>query len=105
MSRIILTKNLMLPDAMRLRKWARYPWAAMTHLTPTQMDVLLNLNKGMRNLSDNIARNVTKWYRDEWWNSANIVATDFFMGNNLIEESIVANRRRQECRRQSKFLW
>ena len=95
----------MLSDSMRLRKWARYPWAAMTHLTPTQMDVLLNLNKGMRNLSDNIARNVTKWYRDEWWNSANIVATDFFMGNNLIEESIVANRRRQECRRQSKFLW
>ena len=48
---------------------------------------------------------LTQWYRDEWWNAANIIATDFFLGNNLIEESIIANRRRNACRRQARFSW
>ena len=30
-----------------------------------------------------------------YWNCANIVSTDFFLGNNLIEVAIEANRRRQ----------
>lgn len=51
-----------LNDGMELRKWARYPWAAMTHLTPTSMDVILNPNYGFRELADSIARNVITWY-------------------------------------------
>lgn len=94
-----------LNEAMNIRKWARYPWAAMSHLTPSQMDVILNPNYGFRELADSIARNVTRWYRSNWWNSANIVATDFFLGNNLIEESIIANRRRQKCKEMSEFDW
>ena len=39
---------------------------------------------------------MTRWYRDEWWSSANIVATDFYLGNNIIEESIRSNRRRSK---------
>jgi len=97
--------NEFLWDSMILRRWARYPWAAMTHLTPSKMDVILNPNYGFRERSNAIARNVTQWYRQNWWNSANIVATDFFLGNNLIEESIIANRRRQKCRRQARFTW
>ena len=38
----------------------------------------------------------TKWYRDEWWSTANIVASDFFLGNNLIEESLRSNRKRSK---------
>ena len=53
---------LLISEAMQLRKWARYPWAAMTHLTPSQMDVILNPNKGFRELSDSIARNVSILY-------------------------------------------
>jgi len=94
-----------LSEAMQLRKWARYPWAAMSHLTPSQMDVILNPNKGFRELSDSIARNITRWYRNDWWNSANIVGSDFFLSNNLIEESIISNRRRQQCRRMTRFTW
>ena len=41
---------------------------------------------------------VTRWFRDDWWNSANIVATDFILGNNIVEESIRANRKRKKCR-------
>ncbi len=46
-------------EAMSLRRWARYPWAAMTHLTPTKLGVFLNPTKGVRELADSIARNVS----------------------------------------------
>ena len=48
---------------------------------------------------------ITRWYRNDWWNSANIVGSDFFLSNNLIEESIISNRRRQQCRRMARFTW
>ena len=48
-----------LAEAMHQRRWARYPWAAMSHLTPTKMDVFLNPNEGFRELSHSIARNVS----------------------------------------------
>ena len=60
------------------------------------MDVIWNLSGGIRKLNNDIARGVsgrlphlvllyivlmevTKWYRDTWWQEANIVATDFFL--------------------------
>jgi len=85
---------------MRSRKdrGSKHLWAAMTHLTPSAWQFLSKSTGGFRFLSDSIAREVTKWYRDEWWSSANIVATDFFLGNNIIEESVRSNRRRvKEC--------
>ena len=48
-----------LAEAMHQRRWARYPWAAMSHLTPSKMDVFLNPNEGFRELSHSIARNVS----------------------------------------------
>ena len=44
---------------MNLRKYARYPWAAMSHLTPTKWNVFFRPNSGMRELSDSISRNVS----------------------------------------------
>ena len=46
---------------------------------------------------------ITKWYRNDWWHSANLVATDYILGNNLVEESILANRKRKRCR--TEFRW
>ena len=43
------------------------------------MDVIWNLSGGIRKLNNDIARGVSKWYRDTWWQEANIVATDFFL--------------------------
>merc|ERR1719418_413406 len=48
-----------LGEAMNLRKYARYPWAAMSHLTPTKWNVFFRPNSGMRELSDSISRNVS----------------------------------------------
>lgn len=87
-----------LDETMTAKKSASYFWVAMTHLTPTTMDVLWNLTGGIRKLNDKIAWSVTKWYRDIWWQKANIVATDFFHSNNLVDVSRTVNRRRALCR-------
>jgi hypothetical protein len=47
-----------LGDSMRRNRYAKYPWAAMTHLTPTTFDAILSPNGGFAKLSDKIARQV-----------------------------------------------
>ena len=87
-----------LDEAMENKMTAEYFWVAMTHLTPSTMDVLLNLNGGIRQLNDKIARFVTRWYRDIWWQETNIVATDFFLSNSLVDVARTVNTRRAICR-------
>ena len=57
---------------------------------------------GNKKLRTGLLMQVTKWYRDDWWNAANIVASDYVLGNNLVEESIRANRKRKKCR---SIIW
>jgi len=84
---------------MSQRRSATYLWVAMTHLTPSPMDVLWNLTGGIRVLNNDIARGVTKWYRDTWWQEANIVATDFFLSHDMVDTARDVNMRRSLCRR------
>jgi hypothetical protein len=44
--------------SMNFYRYSRHPWAAMTHLTPSELDVFLKPNLGIRNMSDAIARKV-----------------------------------------------
>lgn len=63
-------------------------WALMAELTPRPSDVLL-LRNNLRKLADDVNRELTKWFRDEWNRlGINIVATDFFLGNDLINVAI-----------------
>lgn len=63
-------------------------WALMAELTPQAMDILL-LTNNLRKLADDVNRELTKWFRDEWGMlKINIVATDFFLGNDLINVAI-----------------
>jgi len=80
-----------------------YLWAAMTHLTPSTFDVLMNLSGGIRKLNNKIASSLNLWYRDIWWQKTNIVATDFFLSNNLVNVAMSVNRRRAACRRENNF--
>lgn len=66
-------------------------WAAMAELTPYPLDIIFNLSGGLRQMADSVNRNLTYQFQEEWWKEANIVATDFFLGNNLIDVSIQAN--------------
>lgn len=69
--------------------------SAMAQLTPTTAGAIFNTYGGLRNMADKVNRALTKWFRDEWNDCANIVATDFFLGNNIIEISIETNKKRE----------
>uniref|UniRef100_A0A1Y1M5P8 Phosphatidylinositol-specific phospholipase C X domain-containing protein n=2 Tax=Photinus pyralis TaxID=7054 RepID=A0A1Y1M5P8_PHOPY len=66
-------------------------WALMAELTPQAFDVIFRTNN-LRKLANNVNRHVTKWVRSEWSNSSvNIVATDYFLGNDVINVAIGNN--------------
>uniref|UniRef100_T1JAK6 Reelin domain-containing protein n=1 Tax=Strigamia maritima TaxID=126957 RepID=T1JAK6_STRMM len=88
--------NSYLQEVMRLPTAGL--WAVMAELTPTTADIIGNPRGSLRVLADKVNRNITLWFRDVWWDKANIVATDFVLGNNMIEVAIEANLRRKLCR-------
>lgn len=69
-------------------------WAAMAELTPTPLDVMFKPSGSLREMADLINRNITRWFSNLWWQKSNIVATDFFLGNNLIDIAVAANLRK-----------
>ena len=94
-----------------------FPWSAMAELTPSTSDVITDSLGGLRNAADAVNRNiylflylkkkkvyknnvffvsenVTVWFRDLWSKEATIVATDFFLGNNIVDVAIKENQRR-----------
>ncbi|XP_076267794.1 PI-PLC X domain-containing protein 1-like [Rhynchophorus ferrugineus] len=66
-------------------------WALMAELTPQTWDVILRKNN-LRVLAQKANKEVTKWFRDEWCNRTNIVASDYFLGNDLIRVAIETNK-------------
>ncbi|GIY25244.1 PI-PLC X domain-containing protein 3 [Caerostris darwini] len=68
--------------------------SAMAQLTPTKAGALFNLYGGLRKMADQVNRQVTRWFSSDWNHCANIVATDFFLGNNIIELAIKTNQNR-----------
>uniref|UniRef100_T1JAD7 Phosphatidylinositol-specific phospholipase C X domain-containing protein n=1 Tax=Strigamia maritima TaxID=126957 RepID=T1JAD7_STRMM len=76
-------------------------WAAMAELTPM---ILSNPRKGIRYFADIANRNVTQWFRDEWWDSGNVVATDYFHGNDIIDVAIKSNKRRRKCTKSKMII-
>lgn len=66
--------------------------AIMAELTPTFKDVLLRRNK-LRKLANDVNPNLTRWVR-EWNHRVNIVTSDFFLGNDLINLAIYINTSR-----------
>lgn len=66
-------------------------WALMAELTISPIDVIFN-SASNKNLADKINRELTKWFRDEWAKDVNIVASDYFLGNDLINIAIEVNK-------------
>lgn len=66
-------------------------WALMAELTPQPIDLFFRTNN-LRKLADDVNKHVTKWFRDDWSNDVNIVATDFFLGNDLVNVAIDINK-------------
>ncbi|CAL8117956.1 unnamed protein product [Orchesella dallaii] len=73
-------------------------WTLMTELTATASDVLTRPQLGLRGMAQDANRNVTLWFRRKaWYSRAMAIASDFFLGNNLIEMAIKANAHRAVC--------
>lgn len=67
--------------------------ALMAELTPRTIDVITGKNS-LRELASKVNSNVTRWVRDEWNRKVNIIASDFFLGNNIIDVAIDVNKNR-----------
>uniref|UniRef100_A0A1B6LSQ0 Phosphatidylinositol-specific phospholipase C X domain-containing protein n=1 Tax=Graphocephala atropunctata TaxID=36148 RepID=A0A1B6LSQ0_9HEMI len=74
-----------------LRDSRRGLWAAMAQLTPGQMDLLFNPKASLRTMANTVNSKLTGWLRDRWWQQANIVTSDFFLGNNVVDVAIAAS--------------
>ena len=71
----------------------------MAEFTPKPLDIVLRPTQGLRNF----AQKVNPWLSNvihedrQWLTKSNIIATDFFLGNNVIQTSINANYKRLKC--------
>nr|XP_045595248.1 uncharacterized protein LOC123756209 [Procambarus clarkii] len=73
-------------------------WAAMAHLTPTLWDMILRSHVGIRGLADRVNFPISRWLRQRWAHMANIIASDFFRGNDIINVAIRTNLALSVCR-------
>lgn len=74
-----------------LRDPERGMWAAMAQLTPGPRDLMFNPGASLRTMAQAVNPRLTAWLRDAWWTQANIVTSDFFLGNNIIDVAVAAN--------------
>lgn len=72
-------------------------WASMAELTPDAKTVIIHPREGLRMFADEVNRNITHWFRDLFWQKANIVATDFFLGNDIVEVAVNINKVKGMC--------
>ncbi|XP_026748880.2 PI-PLC X domain-containing protein 3 [Galleria mellonella] len=72
-------------------------YSAMAQTTPTVLDILF-LRGSLRANADDVNRNVTSRLVTRWRQYANIVSSDFFLGNDVIDVSIALNIERGSSR-------
>ncbi|XP_063622190.1 PI-PLC X domain-containing protein 3 isoform X1 [Cydia splendana] len=83
---------------------ARSPMhSAMAQTTPTVLDILF-LRGSLRNNADAVNRNVTQRLLTRWRQNANIVSTDFFLANDVVDVSIAISLERGRATKQSSQL-
>ncbi|XP_031627031.1 PI-PLC X domain-containing protein 1 [Contarinia nasturtii] len=95
-------KRFLAPSGHSFTLFSSRPFADMAELTPTTWDVLIDKWGGLRRVADTSNRLISKWYAEEWFMSANIVAVDFYRGTNLMETAIYSNLKKDLLRRLKK---
>ncbi|XP_021947606.1 PI-PLC X domain-containing protein 1 [Folsomia candida] len=87
-----------LSDALQRRSKRGQMWSAMAEFTPKTIDIVLRPTSGLRNLAQVVNIPMTYWFQEkDWYPKTSIVATDFFMGNNIIQTSIISNFKGNNC--------
>ena len=73
-------------------------WSAMAELTPASLDIISRPYFGLRGFAQLVNLNVTYWFeRPEWYSNSMIIATDFYLGNNIVEMSVKVNQNGAVC--------
>lgn len=76
------------------RPTSRSPlFSAMAQTTPTVLDILF-LRGSLRENADQVNRIVTARLMTRWRTQANIISTDFFLGSDVVDVSIMINEER-----------
>lgn len=79
-----------------------YFHAAMAELTPTVVNFIFEGHKGgLRKMADETNPLVARWFRREYRTCANIVATDYFLGADIVSVAIQSNIDRSKLYRTS----
>lgn len=73
---------------------APYPVALMGALTPKFFGLIRDKYDGLRALAEQINHELSLNVFEEWWQCMNVLCTDYFLGNNVIDFSIEANLRK-----------
>lgn len=67
--------------------------SAMAQTTLTATDIAL-FRSTIRRAADEVNHMVTMRLLNQWRRTSNIIASDFFLGNNVIDMSIIVSRER-----------
>jgi hypothetical protein len=81
------------------RKYFGELHSLMAELTPTVFGAISDKYDGIRRLSSMTNRMVSDLIRSKFLHCINLVATDYFLGNDLIRLTIYANKMRQQHNR------
>ncbi len=85
-----------LGDTLVNSKHTDYFWSAMAEITPKPIDYLSKPRYGLRGFAELVNLPLTYWFqRQKWYANCMIVATDFHLGNNLIEMAVEVNRHKK----------
>lgn len=68
-------------------------WALMAELTPQIWDIIFRTTGNLRQMADSVNRNLTIFFESKpsYCEQSNVIATDFFLGNNLIDLAVRSN--------------
>ncbi|XP_035214926.1 PI-PLC X domain-containing protein 1-like isoform X2 [Stegodyphus dumicola] len=73
-----------------------YPTAAVAVLTASKWMPVIDPTMSLRKMAEKVNYPINKWFRNEL-SCSNIILTDYFQGNNLIEIAIEANKNASRC--------
>ncbi|UXI23162.1 ectonucleotide pyrophosphatase/phosphodiesterase family member 5-like [Sarcoptes scabiei] len=76
-----------------------YPISLMGALTPRIFGLIRDKYDGLRSLAEQINHDLSIQVFEQWWQCMNVLCTDYFLGNNIIELTIEANLHRHRHRR------
>lgn len=87
-----------LQGAMSTYGCTNYFWSSMAEITPRTEDIISKPTYGLRGFAQEVNIPLNEWFqRPEWYSKVNIISTDYFLGNNVIEITVIGNQNRISC--------